>query len=177
MALIRPKNIPTANLSGTINSNQVPQLDHTKMPAGSVIQVVYGRHIEGTDRYDLFSTAATEADGPAQATITPLYANSKLLVKIEMHTRIAGAEGVAGGIKRDGVKLAGQFHGGNTNYDFFYKGEDLNHHYTLHMEVWIDAGSTSATTFRPYAYGWGTGAWEISYGFGEHKVNIFEIKQ
>lgn len=42
MALVRPKNIPTSNLNGTISASQIGQLDFNNASIGSIIQVKTG---------------------------------------------------------------------------------------------------------------------------------------
>lgn len=173
MALVRPKNVPVANLAGTIANTQLPTIDYSKTPVGSVIQVSHQRYDPNTDGYDVIAID-TRGTSPLVATFTPRFANSKIYINTSMHVRIINANGVMFGITRDGVDLDGMFNGGK---DFFYKGDQVNHHYTGRCEGYIDAVSTATSTYRIWARGWSGGTWEMSYGHGEHFITFMEIKQ
>lgn len=182
MAIVRAK-VPASNIVGTltnsqlpvISTNNLPTIDYSKLPAGSVIQVAYGRYDPNSDSYTSIASD-TEADSPLSLTMTPRLANSKLWVVGRMHVRMDGAPGCSFGIKRDNVKQEGMSQRGGTSNDFFYKGESLNHHYTGHTVLYVDANSTASTTFKLWGQGWG-GTWELSYGHGEHSLTVYEIKQ
>lgn len=174
MAIIRPKNIPVANLSGTLTNIQLPTLDYSKLPSGSVIQTQHYRYDTNADSYDTIGEQVL-ALSPLVATFTPRFASSKLHIKATMHVRIITPPGITFGINRDGVALDGMVN--RNGKDFFYKGDSVNHHYTTNVEAYVDAGSISPTTFRVWGQGWGSGTWEISYGHGEHCITVMEIKQ
>ena len=174
MALVRPKNVPVTNLSGVLTNTQLPTIDYSKAPSGTVIQVSHQRYDPNTDTYDLIALD-TLAQSPLIATFTPRFANSKIYISSRMHVRIQNANGVTFGINRDGTALDGMYQ--RSGKDFFYKGDQVNHHYTGHCEAYIDASSTSTSTYRIWAQGWSGGTWEIAYGHGEHCITFMEIKQ
>lgn len=174
MALVRPKNIPTANLSGILSNSQIPVLSEDKVSPGSIVQVAYNRYDPGADTY-ISVAVNTEAKSEVTLTMTPKFANSKLLVIARMHTRFINAYGVAFGLYRDNVKQQGQVN--VEANDFNYKGSTENHHYTGFILNHLDAGSTNPTTFQPWAMGRDNGTWEVSYGWGEHSITVMEIKQ
>lgn len=174
MAIIRAKNIPVTNLTGILTNTQLPTLDHSKVPVGSVIQTQHYRYDANADTYDLIAQD-TRVNSPLTASFTPRFANSKLYISARIHVRIQNANGITFGITRDGVEIDGMVN--RNGKDFFYKGDQVNHHYTGHCEAYLDAVSISSTTFRMWAQGWSGGTWEMSYGHGEHCMTIMEIKQ
>ena len=174
MAIIRPKNVPVSNLSGTLTNAQLPTLDYSILPPGSVIQTQHYRYDTNADSYDTIGEQVL-ALSPLVATFTPRFASSKLHIKAAMHVRVITPPGITFGINRDGVALDGMVN--RNGKDFFYKGDSVNHHYTTNVEAYVDAGSISPTTFRVWGQGWGSGTWEISYGHGEHCITVMEIKQ
>ena len=150
-----------------------------KAPTGTVIQVVHGRYDPGSDTYSVIAQD-TKARSPAYVDITPLRTDSKLVIQAKIHTRMQNAPGCSYGIDystnsgSSWTALSGMATRGGTALDFFYKGEALNHHYTGSLLTYIDSFSGSRR-FSPWAHGWGSGTWELSYGHGEHSVTIFEI--
>ena len=52
MAIIRPKNVPVANLSGTLTNTQLPTIDYSKAASGTIIQVSHQRYDPNADSYD-----------------------------------------------------------------------------------------------------------------------------
>lgn len=181
MAIIRPR-VTAANIIGTLANSQLPvistsnlpTIDYSKVPAGTVIQVSHQRHDPNNDNYDLISSG-TKTNSPLVATFTPRFANSKIYISSRLHTRVISALGIHFGISRDGVDLDGM--NVRTAKDFFYKGDQVNHHYTGHCEAFIDANNTSTSTYRIWANGWDGSTWELSYGHGEHCITFMEIKQ
>jgi hypothetical protein len=118
----------------------------------------------------------TEYDTPIAITYQPKFANSLLFIHGTTQIRIIANLGMHLGIKRDGAKVPG-----NNNLsamDFFYKGEEVNHHVNLQARAWVPAASTAPQTFslwirtHPSA---GTG--EHSWGWGQHMIQITEIAQ
>jgi hypothetical protein len=65
----------TNQLSG-MTSASVPLLDHTKMPVGSVLQVVQNSNVAGSVQ----TTSTSLVASGLIATITPKYANSKIVI-------------------------------------------------------------------------------------------------
>lgn len=175
MAIIRPKNVPVANLSGTLLNTQLPAtIDYSKAPAGTIIQVSHQRYDPNADSYDTIAQDV-RANSPLIATFTPRFANSKIYLSSRLHVRVIAALGCTFGISRDGTDIDGMSN--RSGKDFFYKSDGINHHYTGHCEGFIDAISTAQSTYRIWAQGWSGGTWELSYGHGEHCITFMEIKQ
>lgn len=78
MAIIRPKNVPVANLAGTLTNTQLPTLDYSKVPVGTVLQVVNGRN---GDYFSTNSTSWTDITNMS-VTLTPKFATSKFVITI-----------------------------------------------------------------------------------------------
>jgi len=146
----------------------------TILPTGNVIQTGYARYDPNADSYTTVALN-TELDSDVSLTFTPKFSTSKLLVRTQYHTRIINANGISFGIRRDGTKIPGQFQ--RDSWDFFYKGDQVNHHYTGKCECYIDANNTNPTTFTIHAQGWDGGTWERSYAFGDHSILVMEIAQ
>ena len=144
------------------------------LPVGNVIQTAYARY---DPNGDIYTTVAvnTELISDVSLTFTPKFASSKLYVRAQYHSRIIAATGITFGIRRDGTKLDGMVQ--RDSLDFFYKGDGVNHHYTGKCETYINANSTSSTTFTVWGQGWDGGTWERSYAFGEHSIMVMEIGQ
>ncbi len=140
----------------------------------NVIQVQHTRYDPDSDSYTTIS-GNTVGLSAFSMTFTPKFSTSKLYISSRMHVRIINATGCWFGILRDGTDLDGMNYL-SWNKDFFYKGDSVNHHYTGHCEAFINANSTSTSTFQLKARG-ADGTWEISYGHGEHCMTIMEIAQ
>jgi hypothetical protein len=148
-----------------------------KIP-GHVIQVGYARHDPNSDSYTTVGQD-TKALSAVYLDFTPKYANSQLLIITRMHTRMINANGCSYGIDVSGDSglswnaLDGMVQ--RNAMDFFYKGDQVNHHYTGFCLTYISATNTNSRRYSPWGQGWGGGTWEISYGHGEHSVTVLEI--
>jgi hypothetical protein len=144
------------------------------LPSGNVVQTGYARYDPNGDTY---TTVAQDVrlNSDVSLTFTPKFASSKLWILTSYHARIIAANGCSYGILRDGVELDGMVN--RNGMDFFFKGDGVNHHYTGRCMTYINANSTSATTFTIWGQGWGGGIWERSYGHGEHSITVMEIAQ
>jgi hypothetical protein len=140
---------------------------------GSVIRYADYRVPSVNDNYVTIASSVVY-DTPVAITYTPLSASSKLVVKSQCQTRIIAAPGVSSGIKRDGAFLNGSFQ--RNSLSFWYKGDGVNHHYDVHCQTSVIAGSTNPTTFtmfiQPYE---GTG--EFNFGWGNMFIQVWEIAQ
>lgn len=128
--------------------------------------------------WDQYVTFSADTDTGTSITYTPLYSNSILYVRGTDHFRsyegTGGGQGIAMGITRDGVGVSASSTFWPTA--FYYKSDGINHHFTLECNVVVPANSTTATTFRNRtAVNWGGG--EISFGFGTHRIEVWEIQQ
>ena len=145
---------------------------------GHVIQVGYARYDPNSDSYSVIN-GQTKARSAAYLDFTPKYANSLLLILTRMHVRIINAVGCSFGIDVSGdsganwTALDGQIQ--RNSMDFFYKSDQVNHHYTGFCLTQIAATNTSSRRYSPWGQGWGTGTWEVSYGHGEHSITVYEI--
>jgi len=140
---------------------------------GSVIQVVDYKYPSLNDNYTVISSGV-EYLTPVTITMTPKFANSKLIVHSEVQSRFIQAFGMTAGIKRDGVNLNGSLNFGSLN--FIYKDSSVNHHFQMVCNTSVIAGSTEPTTFtawlKPYS---GTGEW--NQGWGNNYIQVWEIAQ
>ena len=163
--------------AGTTKIRVDSAVDAVKIP-GHVIQVGYARHDPNSDTYTTVGQD-TKARSAVYLDFTPKYANSQLLIITRMHTRVIGASGCSYGIDVSGnsgsswTALDGMTQ--RNAMDFFYKGDQVNHHYTGFCLTYISATNTSSRRYSPWGQGWATGTWEISYGHGEHSVTVLEI--
>ena len=163
--------------SGTTKIRVDSAVDAVKIP-GHVIQVGYARHDPGSDSYTTVGQD-TKSRSAVYLDFTPKYANSQLLIITRMHTRIINANGCSYGIDVSGnsgsswTSLDGMVQ--RNAMDFFYKGDQVNHHYTGFCLTYISATNTNSRRYSPWAWGWSGGTWEISYGHGEHSVTVLEI--
>ena len=162
---------------GTTKIRVDSAVDAVKIP-GHVIQVGYARHDPNTDSYTTVGQD-TKSRSAVYLDFTPKYADSQLLIITRMHTRMIAASGCTYGIDVSGdsgstwTALNGMKQ--RNAMDFFYKGDQVNHHYTGFCLTYISATNTSSRRYSPWGQGWATGTWEISYGHGEHSVTVLEI--
>ena len=143
--------------------------------SGSVVQVADYVYPSNNDNYTNV-TGDNDYDTPVTITMTPQYADSKLLVDGSVHTRANGAFGMSLYVKRDGTKINPSTNRGSL--DFMYKGESRNHHQNMRCMRSVPGNNTSATTFTigitPYNGGGGNGEW--NQGWGHNYIRITEIK-
>jgi hypothetical protein len=163
---------------GTINQVRTAGIRNTAGTGsaynpGSVVQFVDFRLPSVSDSYTNIA-ADTAFQTPISVTITPRFANSKLVVHGEAHTRSIAAIGTTLAIRRDGTVINGSLNYGSLN--FFYKSDAVNHHLQMAGNTSVIAGNTSATTFTvwitPYA---GIGEWNT--GWGTNYIQVWEIAQ
>ena len=141
----------------------------------TIIQTKHYHYTTNSDSY--ISFADSYYDVPWSFTFTPKRSDSLLYIYSIDQIRAINSLGVAYGISRDGSRIAGSYHNGGTNLDFYYKGSEVNHHRNLNAKVVVPANSTNATTFRPWMISWSSGTAEFSNGHGTHQMLILEIAQ
>lgn len=79
-------------ISGTVNNARLPVLEHSKMPSGSVLQVV-----TATDSTARSTFSAAFVDASISASITPRFATSNLLIEWTLTAESVSGQGGAGG--------------------------------------------------------------------------------
>ena len=147
-------------------------------PTGTIIQAKFERYDPNSDSYTVISEQV-KARSSVYIDFTPLRSDSKLLIRSKCHVRMSGPEGCTFGVdvstNSGGAwsTLTGMVN--RNGRDFFYKGEDLNHHYTGDCTFYEDASNTNSRRYSPWGQGWGTGTWELSYGHGEHSILVYEV--
>lgn len=154
------------------NTVTVPSGHKLHVP-GTVVQFVDYKYPSLNDNYTTIS-ADTEFVTPISVSITPKFSNSKLVIHSEAQSRFVNAYGMSGGLKRDGVVVPGGYN--RSDFNFIYKGDQVNHHFQVVCNTSVSAVSTSSTTFtmwlKPYA---GTGEW--NEGWGNNYIQVWEIAQ
>jgi hypothetical protein len=138
---------------------------------GSVIRYADVRIPSVNDDY-VGIAADTVYVTPVTITYTPLSASSRLVVKGQCQTRVIAALGVSGGINRDGVAINGSFQ--RNSLSFWYKGDSVNHHYDVHCQTSVIAGSTNPTTFTMFIQPI-SGSGEFNFGWGNMFIQVWEI--
>lgn len=169
-------------IGGSPSTDQVLKYNGTNWVAasptpksGSVVQFVDFVYGSPDDQY-VSITADAEYDTPITVTITPEYADSKLVIAASAHTRANGAFGMSAYLKRDGSYVNGSLQ--RNSLDFMYKGESRNHHVNMRILTSTLANNTNSTTFtmgvQPYGGGGGNGEW--NRGWGHNYIQVWEIK-
>lgn len=130
------------------------------------------------DQYINYTTDTTVAY--ITMTYTPMYANSKLIVRATMGTRSQGGAntiGMAIRLLRDGSVVNTIAHS-NWGYSgaFYYKSDTANHHRQLHLRAVVNANSTAPTTFAIQTnVSWGSIEYSTNWGLGS--MQITELQQ
>lgn len=148
-------------------------------PYGAVLQVVHAKAagpVSNASGY--FSTTSTSRVSTGlTVSITPKFANSKLLVKMIVQYNQSGSasKGAVFWVYRDGVNTTS---GGNENAAMFYYEGDSNDMYgTGAADIWVNANSTNTTTFSLDCKVWNSGTLRISGHDGQTSLTVFEIAQ
>lgn len=162
-----------------MNVNSV-SFDKRKDSSGNImgvpinIQTFQNRRTD--DQYINYTTDTTVAY--LSMTYTPLYANSKLIVRVTMGTRSTAGQGMAIRLLRDGtvVNTIGATNNWNYTGAFYYKNDTVNHHRQLHLRAVVNANSTAATTFAVQTnVSWGQ--FEYSTNWGLSTIQVVELQQ
>jgi hypothetical protein len=163
---------------GTINEVRTAGIRNTAGTGsaynpGSVVQFVDFRLPSTSDSYTVIAQD-TAFQTPISVTITPRFANSKLVIHGEAQTRTIAGQGTTLAIRRDGTVINGSINFGSLN--FFFKNDSANHHLQMAGNTSVIAGNTSATTFTVWIapYG-GSGEWNT--GWGTNYIQVWEIAQ
>lgn len=158
--------------SGTVRTNNLQTSSGANLFSGSVVQMV-DYIIPSTNDTYVSIADATNYDTPVSLSMTPKYANSKLVIFAQCQTRSDGGFGMSAYLKRDGSFVNPSQN--RSSLDFYYKGEARNHHFEIRVFTSVSANSTSATTFTlgitPYA-----GVGEFNYGWGSNYIQVWEIR-
>ena len=154
-------------LSGMTTAS-IPVLDHTKLPVGSVLQVVTALSTS------LHTTTATTFTDVMSVAITPLDASSKLLIRCQLgEPDTATGRGFAicwvGSNATEVFRICSEFGRGEN-----YEGESHTQNIIAESDF-ITAASTSARTYGIAVKNGVSGTFRIGNG-SDHKITIFEIK-
>ena len=139
---------------------------------GSVLQIV-NANTNGTSG-EITTTSASYVSSSLGITITPISASSKLLVQWSGNVKFFGGggdDGMSLRIYRDGNSLT------TTNDNLFYRsdGNGNNHHTNATINHYVNANSTSPTTFAiHFQNAWG-GSGVISRDWGTCQFTVWEI--
>lgn len=147
--------------------------------AGQVVQtVIYDASVlSGED----IETSTTPAATRLAVTITPQYADSKLIVSATFNGKHDNGGSASNGsiyfIYRDGAIISSK-----NGHQFFYSSQDAawaswNKHRSISIRGVVTAGSTSATTFKIYQKAFQNGNCVINYDWGISTIQVMEIKQ
>jgi len=164
---IKVDTLETANGSGTIAlSNQFSGMSTASVPSGSVVQVVGFNSVTTTA-----TTSTSYAATHLTQSITPIYANSKIVVQIFGSIYFSAvADHGRGQIRKDGNTITGM-----TDEDMlaFFAGTTARGG-SQSSFVTTTAGSTNAATYAYYMKSGGGGTCQIYRNSG---ILITEIKQ
>ena len=154
--------------SGTLPTARLPVLDHTKLPVGSILQVVTAAEDDG------FSTTSTSYLDVMSLAITPLDASSKLLIRCQLgEPDIATGRGQGicwvGNNGTEVFRLCTEFGRGES-----YGAESHTQNIIAESDF-ITAGNTNARTYGMAIKNNVSGQFRIGNG-ADHKITIFEIK-
>jgi len=131
MAIIRPKNIPVANLSGTLTNIQLPTLDYSKLPANVPMISMRLTSSKGTGLITWDSTIVQQG-------IT--YSSGKYKINFN------GFKGAAYGTGRLWIGLNTDTPNATTNIGHIYS-DDSNAYDTLVTEVIVSLSANDYFTF------------------------------
>ena len=160
----------TNQLSG-MTSASVPLLDHTKMPAGSVLQVIQ----TSSHNAQISTTSTSFVASGIIATITPKYANSLILVSWNSSMTYSG--GIFGGIIFVNIGGAGYNQMvGSSSYHMGYINTNYNNYSPTHVDVQHQCTNTSTLNFQPYIKTTASTAHLVHPG-SSYALTLTEIKQ
>ena len=161
--------IVSANIAdGTIGASDLASgaITSTALPAGSVVQVVqFSTTATGT-----VGNSAAQAPGPFQASITPISATSKILIKITAHfgTDTGDARFPGFWVKRNGVDVVVGNKGGNNGTNVSFAGQiAVGAYVTMSQASFVYLDSPNSSSALTYAL-W----WQADY-IGGARINYF----
>jgi hypothetical protein len=162
----------------TLRVNQI-QTDTGKPilnSTGSILQVVNANSV-GTSLEVSTSSGSYETTGYS-VSITPISATSKLYVELIGNAKFlagvdVGDNGVAFKIYRDGSPINST----NAGDGLFYRSDAgaQNHHGPLAISHYVNANSTSTTTFTLFFADFWGGTGYYSLVWGTHQFTVMEI--
>jgi hypothetical protein len=142
---------------------------------GSILQVVNVNSI-GVGG-EISTTSASYVTTGLSVSITPLSASSKLYVELVgnckfFHPTDVGDNGVVFKIYRDGAAI-----NSNAGDFLFYRSDAAaqNHHAPITITHYVNANSTSPTTFTLYYNNQWGGTGYYSRDWGTHQFTVMEI--
>ena len=162
--------LETVSGSGTIAlTNQLSGMTSDSMPAGSVVQVVQNYAASSSA---INTTSTSYAASGIQATITPKFANSLILISFSSSMAHASS-----GYMRVNMYLGGSAMAGSGMYQIGYSDANVGQYAPLCFNGQHPATSTSALLFEPYFMS-GTGAVvRIVHSSASYALTLTEIKQ
>jgi len=166
--------LETVSGSGTIAlTNQLSGMTSASMPSGSVLQVVQNYNPSAAM---ISSTSSTLVASGIQATITPKYANSLILVNYSCTMVDQNTSGGSGAAK---MYLNGSVMAGATNYHMMYITFGHNRYSPISFNGQYTATSTSALTFEPYFHcdSGNNANVRFAHGNSSYALTLTEIKQ
>ena len=143
----------------------------TKMPAGSVIQVITKTHSQNAS---VSTTASSyQALGSAfELAITPKYANSIIVVEVDSGMAYATSNaGLLMNITKAGSVMY------SDNYPFYHRDTSGNLYSPVHLTAQGVAGGTSAITYGVSFLCDGSGTVYAYHGTSSYNIKLTEIKQ
>lgn len=144
---------------------------------GSVLQIVNSRYPDQVSQgiTVISTTSTTYVNTNLLATITPLSATSKLLVKFNTNLRFnpaTGDGGVGFKIYRDGVAI----NTANSADNFAYRSTSpVNIHTSAKCIHYVNANNTNPTTFGVYYRSYDGEFAAISFNWSSPDITIMEI--
>ena len=163
--------------TGAVNSSKIADngVDYIDLPSGSILQTVYNQ----TQAHPYFSTTSTSLVSTGfSLSITPKYSNSKLLVSGAVQVNVNGSMAAMGGglaLYRDGVNLTPSG-GASGNFGFYYQNTTGDMYQKLPFTFYLNANSTTTTTFVLYMRSWTGSAVAVNLHDGTTEITIMEIK-
>lgn len=153
------------------NTISIPS-GHVLHAPGHIIQVAYTVNAANTTQQSTTSTTFVEVPGYS-VTITPKYANSKLMITGKMHVYVSGGTSpwAVTTCYRDGVDIS------SSTYRNGYIQGDIYVGVVSAFGYVVDASSTTASTFKMYYKIGGGGATTLQMDRGDIFMSVMEIAQ
>jgi len=146
--------INNRSLSGTLTSSQIPAIDSSTLPAGSVIQVVQG--FSGSKTVTATSANGNAVECPATVSITPSSTNNKILILFHASWQWGNNNDVAFWLLRNGTPVGTATRTGENVAAFAMSNQQGFADYNpchISFNYLDEPSSTSAITYSVKAIG------------------------